>query len=148
MRERRRRSLSRVGVVICGGRTPWCRVVVGWEEEADELFFYGEMLVSIEKQRVEKQAWGWRSVVMLWGNLDLERWGLTINPSYSPTVLLPDECYAHDDHYYSVHDCSDDGRSPDGLLIWLRRHGWVGTEHFRVLYRTSVWMTRRFQAQR
>lgn len=66
-------------VGVWGRGAVGCMVVVGWEEEADELFF--------------------------------------INSSCSSTILLPDEGYAHDDHYYSVHDCSDDGRSPDGLLI-------------------------------
>jgi hypothetical protein len=88
------------------------RAVVGRKDDTDELFFCREMsVISSDGRR------GWCR----------ERESrLTINPSRGSPVFLPDECKAHDDHYYSIDNAGYELGGPDAGLIWGRRHGEAG----------------------
>jgi hypothetical protein len=47
----------------------------------------------------------------------------TINLSCGPTILLPDEGNAHDDHYHSIDNARNELRSPYARLARGCRHG-------------------------
>ena len=109
--------------------------MVGWEEDANELFFCGVVSVLVG----DKLGEGRGGIENRRGGTEDRRWTegrageeedcstlkarRTINLSPGSTIFLPDEGYAHDNHDNAVDYRGDDWRGPDIGLAGLGRHG-------------------------